>query len=161
MPTFRNLSIQWKLLWVSMLASGTTLLLICTAFVFYDRMTFQEAMVRQLAGQADIVGFNSASPLLFDDPDTAWKRSQRSAPNRASSLLGFTVPMGSGSPSMTATRPQGLRYYPHGSGASTDGTVLRASIWCSSDPLSVVGKRLAPSISWQICMRYSSGSPAI
>ena len=33
MPTFHNLSIQWKLRWVSMLASGTTLLLICTAFV--------------------------------------------------------------------------------------------------------------------------------
>ena len=71
MPTFRNMSIQWKLLWVSMLASGTTLLLICTAFVLYDRMTFREVMVRQLAGQADIIGFNSASPLLFDDPDAA------------------------------------------------------------------------------------------
>ena len=71
MPTFRNLSIQWKLLWVSMLTSGTTLLLICTAFVLYDRMTFREVMVRQLAGQADIIGFNSASPLLFDDPDAA------------------------------------------------------------------------------------------
>lgn len=57
MPTFRNLSIQWKLLWVSMLTSGTTLLLICTAFVLYDRMTFREVMVRQLAGQADIIGF--------------------------------------------------------------------------------------------------------
>jgi signal transduction histidine kinase len=71
MPTFRNLSIQSKLLWVSMLASGTTLLLICTAFVLYDRMTFREVMVRQLAGQTDIIGLNSASPLLFDDPDAA------------------------------------------------------------------------------------------
>ena len=71
MPTFRNMSIQWKLLWVSMLASGATLLLICTAFVLYDRMTFREVMVRQLAAQADIIGFNSASPLLFDDPDAA------------------------------------------------------------------------------------------
>jgi len=71
MPTFRDLSIQRKLLWVSMLASGTTLLLICTAFVFYDRLTFREVMVRQLAGQADIIGMNSASPLLFDDADAA------------------------------------------------------------------------------------------
>ena len=71
MPTFRNMSIQWKLLWVSMLASGATLLLIGTAFVLYDRMTFREVMVRQLAAQADIIGFNSASPLLFDDPDAA------------------------------------------------------------------------------------------
>jgi len=41
MPTFRNLSIQWKLLWVSMLTSGTTLLLIATTFVLYDRMIFR------------------------------------------------------------------------------------------------------------------------
>src|SRR5687768_17316345 len=71
MPTFRNLSIHWKLLWVSMLASGTTLLLICAAFVFYDRATFREVMVRQLAGQADIIAVNSAAALLFDDPSSA------------------------------------------------------------------------------------------
>jgi uncharacterized membrane protein affecting hemolysin expression len=71
MLTFRNLSMQLKLLWVSMLVSGTTLLLICTAFVLYDRMTFREIRVRQLAGQAEILGSNSASALLFDDPETA------------------------------------------------------------------------------------------
>jgi uncharacterized membrane protein affecting hemolysin expression len=67
MVTFHNLSIQWKLLWVSMLASGTTLLLTCMAFVLYDRATFREVMVRQLAGQADIIAVNSAATLLFDD----------------------------------------------------------------------------------------------
>jgi signal transduction histidine kinase len=71
MSTFRNLSIHWKLLWVKMLASGTTLLLICAAFVFYDRVTFREVMVRQLAGQADIIAVNSVAALLFDDPSSA------------------------------------------------------------------------------------------
>jgi signal transduction histidine kinase len=71
MPTFHNLSIQWKLRWVSMLASGTTLLLVCTAFVLYDRATFREVMVRQLAGEAEILGRNSASALVFDDPGAA------------------------------------------------------------------------------------------
>jgi signal transduction histidine kinase len=71
MPSFRNLSIQWKLLWVSMLASGITLLLVCAAFVFYDLVTFREVMVRQFAGQAEIIGSNSASALLFDDVDAA------------------------------------------------------------------------------------------
>jgi signal transduction histidine kinase len=71
MPTFRNLSMQWKLLWVSMLASGTTLLLVCAAFVFYDLVTFREVMVRQFAGQAEIIGSNSASALLFDDVEAA------------------------------------------------------------------------------------------
>jgi signal transduction histidine kinase len=71
MLTFRNLSMQWKLLWVSMLASGTTLLLVCAAFVFYDLVTFREVMVHQLAGHAEIVGANSASALLFDDAAAA------------------------------------------------------------------------------------------
>jgi signal transduction histidine kinase len=71
MLTLRNLSMQWKLMGVSMLASGTSLLLICVAFVLYDRTTFREVMVRQLAGQAEIIGSNSAPPLLFDDPEAA------------------------------------------------------------------------------------------
>src|SRR5262249_6399350 len=71
MPPFRHLSLQWKLLWVSMLASGTTLLLICMALIIYDRMTFRQALVRQLAGQAEVLGWNSAAALLFDDPGAA------------------------------------------------------------------------------------------
>ena len=71
MATFRNLSIQWKLLWVSMLASGATLLLTCMAFVLYEHATFREVMVRQLAGQADIIAVNSAATLLFDDTSSA------------------------------------------------------------------------------------------
>ena len=71
MLIFRDLSIQWKLLWVSMLTSGMTLLCICTAFVIYDRVTFREVMVRQLAGQAEIISWNSSSALLFDDQDAA------------------------------------------------------------------------------------------
>ena len=71
MLTFRNLSMQWKLLWMNMLASGVALLLICTAFALYDRVTFREVMVRQLTAQAEIVSSNSASALLFDDADAA------------------------------------------------------------------------------------------
>jgi signal transduction histidine kinase len=47
------------------------LLLICAAFVFYDLVTFRQVMVRQLAAQADIMGSNSASALLFDDATAA------------------------------------------------------------------------------------------
>ncbi|MGE3539370.1 MAG: ATP-binding protein [Candidatus Tectimicrobiota bacterium] len=68
---FRHLSIQWKLLWVSLLASGTTLVLLGLAFVLYDRATLREVMVRQLAGQANIIALNSAAALLFDDPSAA------------------------------------------------------------------------------------------
>jgi signal transduction histidine kinase len=71
MPIFHNLSIPWKLLWVGMLSSGTALLLVCTAFVIYDRLTFRDMMVRQLVGQAEVIGRNSTSALLFDDPSAA------------------------------------------------------------------------------------------
>ena len=71
MPTFHNLSIPWKLLWVSMLSSGTALVLVCTAFVFYDRLTFRDMMLRQLRGQAEVIGRNSTAALLFDDPSAA------------------------------------------------------------------------------------------
>jgi hypothetical protein len=71
MPMFRNLPIKWKLLWVSMLASSTALLLICVAFIAYELMMFRDIMVRQLSAQAEIVGANSVSALLFNDPRAA------------------------------------------------------------------------------------------
>jgi signal transduction histidine kinase len=71
MRTLRDLSIQWKLLGISILASGTALLLICAAFVTYDRLTFRRVIVRQLSVQADIIGWNSTSALLFDDTNAA------------------------------------------------------------------------------------------
>jgi signal transduction histidine kinase len=71
MPAFHHPSIPWKLLWVSMLSSGTALLLVCTAFVIYDRLTFRVMMLRQLIGQAEVIGRNSTSALLFDDPNAA------------------------------------------------------------------------------------------
>jgi signal transduction histidine kinase len=71
MAAFHPLSISWKLLWISMLSSGTALLLVCTAFVLYDRLTFRDMMLRQLIGQAEVIGRNSTSALLFDDPSAA------------------------------------------------------------------------------------------
>ena len=105
MLTFRNLSMQWKLLWVNMLASGAALVLICTAFALYDRVTFREIMVRQLTAQAEIVSSHSASALLFDDPDAAAETLAALRAEPALSLPGFTVSMGSSSPSMTARSP--------------------------------------------------------
>jgi hypothetical protein len=54
-----------------MLSSGTALLLVCTAFVIYERLTFREMMVRQLIGQAEVISWNSTSALLFNDPSAA------------------------------------------------------------------------------------------
>ena len=69
----RDYSISAKLTWMNMLVSGTALLLACAAFVAYDLVTFRETLMRNLSTQAQIVGANSVSALLFNDPSAAEK----------------------------------------------------------------------------------------
>jgi len=64
-------SISRKLTWMNMLVSGAALLLACAAFIGYDTVTFREMMVSNLSTQAQIIGSNSASALLFNDPQSA------------------------------------------------------------------------------------------
>src|SRR5580700_6873319 len=71
-------TISRRLTWMNMLVSGTALLLACTAFIAYDMATFQANMFRNLSTQAQIIGSNTASALLFND--------QRSAENTLSAL---------------------------------------------------------------------------
>ena len=54
-----------------MLVSGAALLLACAAFIGYDTVTFREMMVSNLSTQAQIIGSNSASALLFNDSQSA------------------------------------------------------------------------------------------
>jgi PAS domain S-box-containing protein len=70
---FRDYSIAKKLTWMNMLVSGAALLMACAAFVAYDLITFQETLVAHLSIQAQIVGSNSISALLFNDPLSAEK----------------------------------------------------------------------------------------
>ena len=53
---------------MNMLVSGAALLLSCAAFVAYDRVSFRETMVQDLSIQAQMIGSNSVSAVLFDDP---------------------------------------------------------------------------------------------
>jgi signal transduction histidine kinase/CheY-like chemotaxis protein len=71
MLTSQDHSISRKLTWMNMLVSGAALLLACAAFIGYDVMTFRATMVRNLSAQAQIIGSNSVSALLFNDPQTA------------------------------------------------------------------------------------------
>ncbi len=71
MLNFRDYSINRKLTWLSLLASGTALLLACSAFVTYELITFRGAMVGSLSTQAQIVGSNSVSALQFADQRSA------------------------------------------------------------------------------------------
>jgi signal transduction histidine kinase/CheY-like chemotaxis protein len=56
---------------MNMLVSGAALLLACTAFIAYDMVTFQANMFRNLSTQAQIIGSNTASALLFNDQHSA------------------------------------------------------------------------------------------
>lgn len=60
-----------KLTLLNMLVFGATLLLASAAFCVYELTTFRANMVRTLSIQAQIVGANSASALLFNDANSA------------------------------------------------------------------------------------------
>src|SRR5260370_502642 len=69
----RDYSISKKLTWMNMLVGATALLLACAAFVAYGLITFRRTLVSNLSIQAQIVGSNSISALLFNDPASAEK----------------------------------------------------------------------------------------
>src|ERR1700739_3773930 len=79
----QNHSISRKLTWMNMLVSGAALLLACAAFIAFDMITFRQVMVRNLSTQAQIIGSNSVSALLFNDPQSAENTLQalKAAPN--------------------------------------------------------------------------------
>jgi signal transduction histidine kinase/DNA-binding response OmpR family regulator len=69
----RNYSISKKLTWMNMLVSAAALLLACGGFCAYDVYSFRDALVRNVSIQAQIIGDNTTSALLFDDPNSAEK----------------------------------------------------------------------------------------
>lgn len=64
-------SISKKITLMNMLVSGVALLLAATAFFAYDQITSRQSLIRSLRAQAQIVGANSVSALLFNDPQSA------------------------------------------------------------------------------------------
>jgi signal transduction histidine kinase/DNA-binding response OmpR family regulator len=71
MLKFQHYSISKKLTWMNMLVSGVALLLACAAFFAYDLYTFRIGIARNLSTEARIVGSNSVSALVFNDPRAA------------------------------------------------------------------------------------------
>lgn len=70
---FRHYTVAKKLTWTNMLVSGAALMLACSAFFAYDFYTFRASIVRNLSLEAEIIGSNTVSALLFDDPQSADK----------------------------------------------------------------------------------------
>ena len=71
MLSFHDLPIKHKLTLLSVLASGSALILACGAFVAYDGWSFRDALIQTMSTQARIVGANTAASLLFGDPRSA------------------------------------------------------------------------------------------
>src|ERR1700694_2159849 len=102
-------SISRKLTWMNMLVSGAALLLACAAFIAFDMITFRQAMLRNLSTQAQIIGSNSVSALLFNDPQSAENTllALKAAPN----ILSAQVYLPDGRPFAASPRDLG-RYNP-------------------------------------------------
>ena len=83
MLSVRDYSIPTKLTWMNTLVSSVALGLACAAFMTFGLISLREAMVHNLSIQAQIIGSNSSSALLFNDPQSAEKTlaALRSAPN--------------------------------------------------------------------------------
>lgn len=71
MPTTKMRSISTRLTTLNMMVSGVALLLACAGFFAYDQVTFRQGLVRTLSAQAQIIGYNSVSAILFNDPQSA------------------------------------------------------------------------------------------
>ena len=67
----RTNSISAKLTWLNLLVTGTALLLACLSFLAYDSYSYRENLIQNLFAEAQIVGTNSVSALMFDDPQAA------------------------------------------------------------------------------------------
>ena len=50
------------------LSMGAALLLACASFIAYDLVTFRQNAVGNLRVQSQIIGDNTVSALVFDDP---------------------------------------------------------------------------------------------
>jgi len=82
MLNIHNYSISKKLTWMNMLVSGAALLLACGGFCAYDLHSFRVALVESVSTQAQIIGDNTVSALLFDDPNSACKTLSALGANR-------------------------------------------------------------------------------
>jgi signal transduction histidine kinase/DNA-binding response OmpR family regulator len=85
----KNHSISRRLTLMNMLVSGASLLMACAAFVAYDMVTFQQTMLRNLSTQAQIIGSNSVSALMFNDQQSAENTlsALRASPNISSAVI--------------------------------------------------------------------------
>ena len=71
MRGFAGLTLRRKLTSISVLSSMTALVSASIVFLVYDASTFRERMASRLETEAQIIGFNTVTPLLFNDSEAA------------------------------------------------------------------------------------------
>jgi signal transduction histidine kinase len=70
-PPSRQRSIASMLTWMNVLASGIALMLVYVSFLGYNLYSLRDAAIANLTGEAQIVGSNSISAIVFDDRASA------------------------------------------------------------------------------------------
>ena len=71
--TFRRRvqTISGRITRMNLLVSGSVLILAVLAFFSYDMLSFRQSLIKSLRAEAQIIGANSVSALMFDDPASA------------------------------------------------------------------------------------------
>jgi signal transduction histidine kinase len=70
-PVWGARSISAKLIRMNLLVSATALVLACASFLAYDAYSFRQNLLHSLHTEAEIIGSNSVTALLFDDHEAA------------------------------------------------------------------------------------------
>jgi signal transduction histidine kinase len=101
-PLWGSRSISAKLIRMNLLVSATALVLASVSFLLYDAYSFRQNLLHSLHTEAQIIGSNSVSSLLFDDHDTA--RSTLGALESSPAVVSATIVGRDGRPFAVYTR---------------------------------------------------------
>jgi signal transduction histidine kinase len=70
-PPIRRSSIAARLTWMNILVSGIGLILAYVSFLAYNLYEYRQAAISSLSGEAQIIGSNSASAIIYNDEVSA------------------------------------------------------------------------------------------
>lgn len=93
---FSGNSISAKLMGMNVLVAAIALSLACVSFLVFDALSFRDTLASSLKTEAEILGSNSVSALLFNDADSA--ASTLSALHNAPSVISAVIVSPSGAP---------------------------------------------------------------
>ncbi len=71
MRRLRDIPIRQKLVFIAMGTSVLALVLACAIFVVYDWFSFRRELAEEVATTAEMLGYNCAASLSFDEPGSA------------------------------------------------------------------------------------------